>query len=722
MFKRAAVKVDAPWMNMKAGLDQIQVDTDRQICCTMTDVLLGLVRDAGGDGAVASLLERAGAKHSAAYLEKVENWISLDEASALLEAGAVQTGEPAFARRVGESTLRQHAGTQVATLLRSLGSLEAVLKVIAQTTPKLSTVTRIDATDVRPGRAVIRAVAIDGSTRRLSHCEWTAGLLAGTPILFGLPLASIEETECQARGGECCSYTVCWDAGLAAAAADPQQRVTALEAQMVAMSERLQSAYATASDLVSTEDIDTVLHRIVERAANAVRAPSHILAVRTEPGAETQVFSHGIGDREAKLLASSSLEDGVPVAGSTLVVEVTSSRRHYGQLIAHYPGVVQFFTQDREMLSLYAKHAAAVLDMSMALAESAQRHDQVSSLLSLSHALAQAGTSKEVAERLAVAVPEVVDCDRMAVWLWDETTERLTSLSVWGREAEQADYLKGLTISPADTPLLSKMASEPQPLFFGEKTSDPYLRRLMGALDATVLAVVPIVGRDVFLGVLSVSVTDRAERLHPDDELVERLTGVAALAAPAIQNGRLVDTLRHTANHDGLTGLLNRVGFRLHIDGILAAITPGDTKVGLLFIDLNDFKGVNDAYGHEAGDELIRQVAARLGAIGRDSDMVARLGGDEFALILADIDHDDQVRAAEARVRDAFIEPFPLGEVPVSISASVGGGVWPEDGRSVKELVRHADAAMYRDKAELRRGAELPVEAEVLIRARLPIA
>ena len=72
------------------------------------------------------------------------------------------------------------------------------------------------------------------------------------------------------------------------------------------------------------------------------------------------------------------------------------------------------------MLGLYAKHAAAVLDMAFALQESAHRHGQVSPLLALSQALAQAGTSQEVAERLAAAVPEVVDCDRMAVWLWDE--------------------------------------------------------------------------------------------------------------------------------------------------------------------------------------------------------------------------------------------------------------------------------------------------------------
>jgi diguanylate cyclase (GGDEF)-like protein len=710
MLKGHTPSADAIWMIEEADLKTARVDTDRHICCTMTNVLLRLVRDARGGAAVTALLERAGTKHEASYLENVDNWISLDEACTLLEAGALETGDPTFARRVGESTLRQHAGTQVATLLRSLGSVEAILGAVAQTAAKFSTVTELEAVEVAPGRAVVTAVARDGFTRRTLLCEWTLGLLSAAPGLFGLPLARVEETECQARGGARCSYTVSWDADLAAVAADPQQRVTALEAQLVSVSERLQSAYATASDLVSTEDLDTVLHRIVERAANAVRAPGFVLAVRPQPGSELQVYSHGIDGREAEALAGTSLEHGAPVGESTLVVEVTSSRRHYGQLIAHYPGTFQFFPQDREMLGLYAKHAAAVLDTAVALQESAQRHGQVSSLLSLSHALAQAGTSKEVAERLAVAVPKVVDCDRMAVWLWDDSEERLTSLSVWGREPEQADYLLGLTISLEDTPQLAHMATEPQPLFFDEATDDPYLRRLMTALEASVLAVIPIVARDVFLGALSVSVKDRPERLRPDGELLERLTGVAALAAPAIQNGRLVDQLRHKASHDALTGLLNPVSFRHHIDGVMDSTRAGEARVGLLFIDLNDFKAVNDVYGHEAGDELLSQAAGRLVAIGRSGDEVARLGGDEFAIILADVHRDDQVRAAEQRVRDAFTEPFLLGDLLISISTSVGGVVWPADGNTVNELVRRADAAMYRDKAKLRIAAQMQTE------------
>jgi len=686
-------------MHANAGEDASPEDTGRHYCCTMSDVLLRLVRSAGGEQAVASVLQRAGSSHDAAYLENIENWISIDEACALLEAAVEETGDALFARRIGEQVLRQHSGTQVATMLRSLGSPEAVLNAVAMAAPKFGTVTEMEAIETEPGRAVVRAVAREGFPRVAVQCDWTAGMLSAAPVLFGLPAAQVRESECQARGGAQCLYTISWDPELAANAADPQKHVTALEAQLVAMAERLQSAYATASDLISTEDLDTVLQRIVERAANAARAPSYILAVRTKPDSELQVYGHGIEQREARLLAQATLQDDAADADSRLVVEVTSSRRHYGQLIARYPTATQFFPQEREMLSLYAKHAAAVLDMATALEESARRHAQVSSLLSLSHALAQAGTSEEVAERLAAAVPAVVDCDGMGVWLWDEDEGELRSLAAWARRPEQAEYLRGLSVTPEKTPHLGGMIAQPRPLFFDRGTDDSFVAGLLTHLDLAALAVVPIVARSRFRGALTVSVSERPERLRPDSELLEQLTGVAALAAPAIQNGRLVDQLRHKASHDGLTGLLNRVGFRQQIEAVMDRAEEAE-RVGLLFVDLNDFKHVNDEHGHEAGDELIRQAAARLDSISRGADLVARLGGDEFAVVLTDVGGAEQLAAAAQRVRGAFAEPFLLGEVWLSLSASVGGGIWPEDGRTVAELVRRADAAMYVDKAQ----------------------
>jgi diguanylate cyclase (GGDEF)-like protein len=697
-------------MDPGAARDEVREDADRQICCSMTNVVLALVRSTGGDAAVRELTLTAGSERECGYLEDVGNWVSLDEACALLDAGVTITGDPQFARRVGEATLRRHAGTQVATLLRSLGSVDAVLTAVTQTAAKLSTVTEMDAVEVEPGRGVVRAVARDGFRRRQRHCEWTSGLLAGLPILFGLPLAQVHESECQAQGDAQCLYSVTWDAELAASAADPQQLVTALEVQLLAVSERLKGVYAVAGDLVSSEDVETVLRRIVERAADAVRAPSHILAVRPDPDAELQVFSRGIAERDARTLAHAAAAQEASLGDSTLVVEVASSRRAYGQLIAQYPSGIDFFPQEREMLGLYAKHAAAVLDMALALQESAQRHKQVDSLLALSHALAEAGTSAEVVERLAAAVPSVVDCDRISVWLWNDLEQTLRSQASWRRTPEAVADLGDVVIAPQDTPGLQHMLSERQPLFFDSSTEDSFVGHLMRRLDVVALTVVPIVARGAFLGILTVSVCDRPERLLPSSDLLERLTGVAALAAPAIQTGHLVDQLHHKASHDGLTGLLNRVGFRQHMDTALATVGAGH-RVGLLFVDLNDFKRVNDLYGHDAGDQLIRETGARLDGVCRGGDHVARLGGDEFAIILPDVNADEAVRAAQERVRSAFAEPFAVNGLALSIGASVGGGVWPDDGHTVKELIKRADTAMYADKADNRReltAARLP--------------
>ncbi len=687
----------------RRSAEAAQEDSSRHISCSMTSVIVRLVRSHGGEAALAQLLQQAGSARVSSYLEDADNWVSQEEVSALLQTGVALTGDPSFATHVGEEMAVQHAGTQVATLLRSLGSVEAVLQAVAQTAGRFTTTTELEAIEVAPGRATIRAVAREGFTRNTQTCELTSGLLTGAPRLFGLPQANVEQSECQARGDAQCLYTVTWDAEQAAAAADPQQRVTALEGQLLAMSRRLHNVYGIAGDLVSTEDLDTVLRRIVERAADAVRAPSHILAVRPDPTAQLQVYRRGIGEGDAQEIARAALEGERLPGSSALVVDVNSGRRRYGKLIAHFPAKVQFFSQERELLGLYAKHAAAVLDMALALQESASRHAQVSSLLALSHALADAGSSVEVAERLAAAAPQVVDCDRMTVWLWDGLARCLRSGSSWKRTPAMVVLDREITISAADTEVLQRMLADPQPLFCDQSDADAFTAQLMDSLGMVALAIVPIVARDVFLGVLTAGVIERPERMRRDDDLLRRLTGVAALAAPALQNGQLVDQLRYKASHDSLTGLLNRVGFRQQIDRTLQRVEDGGSRVGLLFIDLNDFKQVNDVHGHDNGDELLRLAGGRLRSICRGEDDVARLGGDEFAVILADVREDEQVHAAERRVREAFSKSFQVNHIAISVGASVGGGVWPDDGYTVGDLVRRADSAMYADKARIRR-------------------
>ena len=686
---------------------------DRDICCTMSNVVVRLVRAAGGESAVAQLLSESGSPRDAAFLEHVDNWISVDEAIALLTAASLICGEPGFARRVGEEAVNQLAGTQVATLLRSLGSPEAVMRGITVTATKFSGITDLVAVDARPGWAEITSTPREGlgGRRYVRHplmCEWTQGLLSQPTVLFGLPPARVEESECQAKGAPCCRYLVSWDAELASA--DAEERVTALEAQMAAMSKRLDSAFATASELVSPDDLDTVLARIVERAASAVRAPRYVLAVKPSADAELRVYGHGFPGPEAQELAYAELQREDTLGESALRAKVVSSRRDYGQLIALNPEGMGFFPQEQQLLTLYARHAAAVLDMATALETSAKRSEQVAALLSLAHALAQAGTRETIAARLAEAVPGVVECDVMSVWLWDESHAGLRPAASWGLSPDQQAYLDPLAIGPTDTPYLAQMLHEPQPLLLTPPTGDAFTAEFLDRLGVAALLVVPIVARNEFLGLLNVGVTDHAERLALNPDLYERLTGVAALAAPALANGGLLDQLHHDASHDNLTGLLNRAGFARRISGALAGASFENARAGLVYLDLDGFKEINDTFGHEAGDDLLRQAAERLRQTVRGSDTVARMGGDEFAIVLAGAG-DEVVLAAAARVHHAFDEPFTVGQTPVHISASVGVAEWPADGDTVDALVRHADSEMYRQKARSPGGrstAELP--------------
>jgi diguanylate cyclase (GGDEF)-like protein len=674
----------------------------RHISCTLTGVMLRVVaEEAGGDAGIERLLALAGSRREQRYLEAVDNWISIDEAVALLRASVEVTGDPDAARRIGARSVQQHAGTGVATLLRSLGAPEVVLQSIAMTSSKFSTCTVMESLENAPGRCVVRALARPGFERDRLHCEWAQGLLAAVPNLFGLPAADVHEESCQARGDAECRYVITWDAELAATHADPQQRVTALEAQLIATNERLHNVFATAAELLSVEELDIVLARIVERAAQTVRAPRYVLAVRPEGGGEARIYSDGVPQDEAAAIAR-ALEAGDPLQGSALIAEVASARRAYGWLCALYPEGNEFFASEQELFSLYANHAAAVLDMSTALAESARRHDYVSTLLSLSQGLARSTSSREVADRLAEAIPVIVDCDTTSVWLWDAEREELRAASTAGMTERGAELLRRRALRPRDSWAVATMREDPRPLSFARgAVADRFIRRLLESLDIAVLVLVPILARGEFLGILTTAVNAGPERLALTPTLLERLNGIAAQAAPAIQNGRLLDELQHAASHDPLTGLSNRAGFGRCMSHVLDG-AGDEEQVGLLFIDLDGFKAVNDMHGHDVGDALLREVAERLSSVVRADDTVSRLGGDEFAVILTHVGSAREVAAAARRVRAAFERPFVIGDVIARVGASVGEAGWPADGEGVEALLRHADAAMYREKTRSR--------------------
>jgi diguanylate cyclase (GGDEF)-like protein/PAS domain S-box-containing protein len=161
---------------------------------------------------------------------------------------------------------------------------------------------------------------------------------------------------------------------------------------------------------------------------------------------------------------------------------------------------------------------------------------------------------------------------------------------------------------------------------------------------------------------------------------------------------KLEGQLRHRAFHDALTGLPNRVLFQDRIAQQLATAKRTGLVVGVLFVDLDDFKVVNDTMGHSVGDELLVAAAGRLGALVRDADTAARLGGDEFALLIGSVADTASVEAAAARVVRAFAEPFPLATGLVTSTVTVGVAT-SLDSTDTDELLRHADLALYAAKA-----------------------
>jgi diguanylate cyclase (GGDEF)-like protein/PAS domain S-box-containing protein len=158
--------------------------------------------------------------------------------------------------------------------------------------------------------------------------------------------------------------------------------------------------------------------------------------------------------------------------------------------------------------------------------------------------------------------------------------------------------------------------------------------------------------------------------------------------------------LEYLAHHDPLTGLPNRARFRERLDTALDRAHARDTRLGVLFIDLDGFKDVNDSLGHDEGDRLLVDVARRLSERTRAEDSLGRVGGDEFMLLVRDLAGPDDAARAASRLLEAFTEPFDAAGHRVFITASVGIALYPGDGADADALIRAADSAMYRAKAE----------------------
>ena len=214
------------------------------------------------------------------------------------------------------------------------------------------------------------------------------------------------------------------------------------------------------------------------------------------------------------------------------------------------------------------------------------------------------------------------------------------------------------------------------------------------------------------IGGLTLAFNRMAEILNASD--VRMQENDRALAATALQlaemneqlqqeieeHKRSSDQVEYLAYYDSLTGLPNRAMFSTILTRDLNQAERHDKQLGLLVIDLDQFKHVNDTLGHKTGDELLGEVAQRLKTCMRKGDSCARLGGDEFVVLITEIEQDHQLESIARKINAALVQPFSLVGHEFFVTASIGISLYPEDGRDVSSLMKNAEIAMYFAKEE----------------------
>ena len=531
-----------------------------------------------------------------------------------------------------------------------------------------------------------------------------------------------------------------WETTAATAEAESlRQRVEVETARTLADITRLERLLdgASKSTLDFLEhDSDAMVTELGERADQVLTAARYLLMIRVGSGLPLQLHHRGLEADDARSLAAELWAGSPEDAGTVQMVDITSSIRHYGRLAVLTEPGADLPVEDERVLRLFARYAANVLDVFTVLGDARRSDSTARTLLSFSEQLSGLTNLAQALQILADTVPTVTGCDQSTVYLWDRDRSRLVlgayTAGMVPPDADLGPFAPHWTASAAateirvdsgsqvsaddgsvsvesDNPLIERMLSGHEVMVLdGSTIEDPQLRTLMEASGIPASLVAPLFAAGEFLGVIAANFSTDA---HPGDirdpDLHERLSGLADQAATAIQNLELLERVSHMAWHDALTGLPNRRLFEDRVEQELVRSRRVGEPVCMFFVDLDNFKTVNDTYGHATGDVLIQQVGQRLVETVRSQDTVARLGGDEFAILLPGLADQLAINQLAERTLDAMHTPFDIYGDQVTTSASVGIAIAPEHGDSYDDLLNRADEAMFRAKDHGRNAFEM---------------
>jgi diguanylate cyclase (GGDEF)-like protein len=657
------------------------VTAEHHVSGVYTKMLMEFLVETMASDHIEELLRRAGETRCLDELADAGSWSSYRQFRRLLEERSRLDATSLYEQSgLIADWLRSWELSQAAQTLESPGVLLAGGSALNPLVP----IRRYEKTEVAPNEWTISEWFEDGYAPYPEFCDFAAVQYALVPVVFNLPPGEVVEEECQCRGDASCVFRLRWENHDTDAQKADHYRVRA-----ELLESRLEQIQEMITDLASNERYEDVLQGFVGSSLRtAVGAGGALLALEPRAGAPRRVYSEGLTESKAASIADALLA-GQAAPEKVVAVDVSSARRRYGVLAVDEGGGV-FSALSQTTLETYARLAAAALDTADALDEARHQANTAQALLDLASSLTEIVSTEEMAAKVARAVPDVVDCDRAAVFL--------DTIGPFGT-AVHGIRLAGWTgYSDEEVALISSYSFDAMP-------PDTVVDRGIGQSRfsgfgsvASVSAPIEVAGETI--GFIVASVTTKPDRLAVTPRLAHRLKGLAAQASSAISNARLVDQIRFQAVHDALTGLPNRALIIDRTEQMLARARRSDVQVAALFIDLDGFKDVNDTLGHGVGDQLLQAVSERLSLTMRESDSIGRLGGDEFVVLVDGTTMDAGPELVAERVLEVLRAPFELAGspgVPLTLTASIGIATGVR--ASASDLLRDADIALYEAKA-----------------------
>jgi diguanylate cyclase (GGDEF)-like protein len=405
------------------------------------------------------------------------------------------------------------------------------------------------------------------------------------------------------------------------------------------------------------------------------------------------------------ILANDANSDprGATIAGtddideSMLVVPMRADGQTIGVITLSKLGLDGFGMDDLRILGILADQAATAIGSVRLLGRTQDLAGELSRLLEMSAELSGSLDPRQVAELMAGHLATAMGVPECIISYWDRAAGRLESLGLY--PADRLTEIEPYFIVQGYPETLRVLEQQATVIIdVDEPAADPAEVALLRRDGNRVLAMLPLVAKGRSIGLVEL-VSD--EPIGFTDEHLELARTMANEAAMALENARLYDDARALADRDPLTGFYNHRFLHERLGEEVVRAQRGRQSLSVLMLDLDDFKLVNDTFGHLFGDRVLTWTAELIRSTLRGSDIPARYGGDEFAIILPETDADDARSAAE-RILVAFRDHAFVGEQrgPVPIGASIGVATFPIDGRTGTDLIAAADQALYRVKRE----------------------